>query len=316
VVFVYNGSYMKLYLNGALSALTPKTGTIVSNANVPVTIGASFLSGNTYNGKLSDIQIYNNSLTSAQIQQLYQQGITATPVTNGNVIGWWPLNGNTRDYSQLGNNATSVNVLFTSEPATYPYLMTSLGGYGLQLNGVGYFDSPFTSNGVFSVSFWMYKGAWSLSCGAVMGKQNTYLGLPSTFAITSLTQNACNPGSEQNTQLNFRYLSAGGVPYDGMTSLAKIPALVWTHAVVTFNSISGNMKWYINGANTANYTALSPIGTDTYPLRVGYDSALFNGSIADVRFFNIDLLPTQVKQLYQASVPPTASATVPLRWIP
>ena len=58
------------------------------------------------NGIISNVQLYNTPLTSNQIAQLYNGGIASAPISAANVIAWWPLNGNTKDYS--GSNYTGA----------------------------------------------------------------------------------------------------------------------------------------------------------------------------------------------------------------
>jgi len=66
-------------------------------------------------GELADIQIYNTSLTPAEIEELYLEGIGGAPIDLQHLVGWWPLNGNANDYSGNGNNGQIVgNVTFVS----------------------------------------------------------------------------------------------------------------------------------------------------------------------------------------------------------
>ncbi len=59
---------------------------------------------NWFNGYISNVQIYNASLTQAEVTALYQEGIGGTPVRPQNIVAWWPLNGNLNDYSGNNNN--------------------------------------------------------------------------------------------------------------------------------------------------------------------------------------------------------------------
>ena len=66
------------------------------------------------NGYLSDVQIYNASLDTNQINALYLKGIGAAPIAPQNCVGWWPLNGDTNDYSGNNNNGAATAVTYTS----------------------------------------------------------------------------------------------------------------------------------------------------------------------------------------------------------
>ena len=70
--------------------------------------------GSTFNGLISNIQIYNASLDQNSITALYQEGIGGAPIDLQNLVGWWPLNGNANDYSGNGNNGVPTNVVYTS----------------------------------------------------------------------------------------------------------------------------------------------------------------------------------------------------------
>ena len=65
-------------------------------------------------GMLSNIQAYNTTLSSAEIQALYLEGIGGAPIRPQNIIGWWPLNGNLNDYSGNDNAGVNGGVSFSS----------------------------------------------------------------------------------------------------------------------------------------------------------------------------------------------------------
>jgi len=55
-------------------------------------------------GELANVQLYNASLSQSEISALYKEGIGGAPIRIQNLVGWWPLNGDTKDYSGNGNN--------------------------------------------------------------------------------------------------------------------------------------------------------------------------------------------------------------------
>jgi hypothetical protein len=63
----YDGSRMRLYLNGAEVGFVAKTGTVAANTNVPVNLGRNPDGSNYMHGVLDDVRIYSRALTPAEI---------------------------------------------------------------------------------------------------------------------------------------------------------------------------------------------------------------------------------------------------------
>lgn len=268
-----------------------------------------------FNGSIADLQVYNTTLKPTQVMQIYKRGIAGMPLnnsaTNYYLILWYPLNGNANDSSGNGNNGTASNAIYTQALAVVPpHLLSSFGSYGVNFNGQNsYIQSSFTSGSVFTISFWLYKGNYAPNCESVLGKPDS-----SQMLIYSATQNKCNAGSEQNTPLTFRYVDLNSVTHK--INSTALPTSTWMNAALTFNGASGNVIWYVNGANPKTYTGLNSMNPNSNPLNIGYGDNYFNGSIANVQFYNSVLSPAQIQQLYQSAMPPSASVTVPLSWFP
>jgi hypothetical protein len=117
---------------------------------------------------------------------------------------------------------------------------------------------------------WINRSTTASGCQAILGKDYTqayWLGL-------------CN-----NV---IRFHSGGaGSAQDGTTA---IPAGVWTHIAVVWDTQSNTRKYYING--DLEYTGTAGTApTGTRELRIGYDGVNpadeFGGNIAEVRIWNI-----------------------------
>ncbi len=96
---------------------TQQSGTIGSISISNIVMGDYNYPGSnnwdSYNGHLANVQIYNTSLSANQINSLYLEGIGGSPIDLRYLVGWWPLNGDSVDYSGYGNTGTSANVIFT-----------------------------------------------------------------------------------------------------------------------------------------------------------------------------------------------------------
>ena len=113
-VMTWDGLYIRLYINGGLVSNTPQQYVPPSSVPRTVMIGENYDSNYPFSGFISNVQIYNTSLSDAEIQGLYAEGIGGAPTRLQNLVGWWPLNEDANDYSGNGNNGAATNVIFTS----------------------------------------------------------------------------------------------------------------------------------------------------------------------------------------------------------
>ncbi len=77
--------------------------------------------GLNLNGSIANVQIYNISLTANQIQYLYNEGIGGAPIYLQYLVGWWPLNGDTIDYSGNNRNGVPTNITYNGSWASGYY---------------------------------------------------------------------------------------------------------------------------------------------------------------------------------------------------
>jgi len=118
----YDG--MKLYLNGQLETTTNLTaGTYIAMANgvAPLRIGSDIYFTNYYfNGSISNVSIWNTALTSAQVTEIYNEGVPSNLNNHSaysSLVSWWQLGSNSSfntNWTVLdekgSNNGTSSNM--------------------------------------------------------------------------------------------------------------------------------------------------------------------------------------------------------------
>ncbi len=119
VAKLYNGPYTGnsiLYINGVEQQLSQRAGMADTG-----TAGTNFYMGYEQLGisksgqiLLANVQIYNTSLGPSTINSMYISGIGADPQALEDLIGWWPLNGDSRDYSGDANDGTASSLTYTS----------------------------------------------------------------------------------------------------------------------------------------------------------------------------------------------------------
>ena len=115
IAFEYNATsgVERIFVNGTVSAATTLTpNTPIEAGNGIADFGGSE-SGFSFDGYVSNIQVYNTSLDTNSVKALYIAGIGSDPINLQHIAGWWPMDGNTNDYSGQGLNATGTAIAYT-----------------------------------------------------------------------------------------------------------------------------------------------------------------------------------------------------------
>jgi hypothetical protein len=113
------GNYLAACVNAVCSNLTWTFGTPADyNPELPTTqFGSVGCCNPLYdNISMANVQVYNVSLSSNEIEALYLEGIGGAPIKIQNLVGWWPINGNAQDYSGNNNNA-GIQTYYSLNPS-------------------------------------------------------------------------------------------------------------------------------------------------------------------------------------------------------
>ena len=315
---ITSGSILSFYVNGNLintnTNILWADGTSWANMYLGSNLGSDF-----FNGSMSNVQIYNSTLSSSSMNLLYKRNLNGLPISNNGLVGWFDLNGNTNDLSGQNTVVSSSNVNFTNRINGVPSTNVSY------FNGVdSYVSLPqqlfnFPTSGSTS-SYTASFGVWfkTTSDGLLLGQENEPIGT--------------TPG--------------GWVPAIYIGTNGVVLASMFWHGSTTDQIISpttyNDGEWhylvdtYSNGVETL-YIDGKKIGTDSnsessysstyyYYLGSGYsggwpDSSgswfYFNGDLANAQIYNTQLSQQQVDELYTAglsSAPITFSGLV--GWYP
>jgi hypothetical protein len=264
------------------------------------------LGGNTFNGLISDVQIYSQSLSAPQIAQLYSEGPTGLPILGSGLSGWWPLAGNATDYSGGNKGTLTYNAIFTAANYTFSYnttrpsrTATFNGVDGMKIAGGG--GIPF--NGVFSVSLWFssYNSPstsfdYELLDGQYPNQNAFDVQLCGAGdcpgGVTGIHSNVGTGSATLSNTVNYQFPFVTRRPYN---------------LVETFSTTGWAI--YVNGANVSSgaYTTNGVpkiAGTSDYLVIGGgaFPGSYFNGQIADVQIYNSILTPSQARQIYQQGI--------------
>jgi hypothetical protein len=206
---------VQLYLDGVRQNLQ----TIGAPSSSSVTSG--ILIGEEFSGQIADVQLYNTTLTPYQIDTLYSQGIDAPPVTFASLSGWWPLNGNTNDYSRYKNNGTVAVVSGTRVPS-----FQQLGGYAADTlaGGGSYFNPPIRISGL--------SQCYSIANCSYSAPDQLYVGLPGAYSSDSMALpqsylglgNSTLPGAAVFDNSQNSMITASNIAFGGSSTVRSGPA--------------------------------------------------------------------------------------------
>ncbi|MDE1768490.1 MAG: hypothetical protein KGH62_03915, partial [Candidatus Micrarchaeota archaeon] len=102
-----------IYVNGQQVTASTKPCSIWEDVGGTFDIGNAGVTTGVAPMYIANLQFYNTALSANSIQALYQEGLGGEPIDLADLIGWWPLNGDTLDYSGYGNNGYSpVNTVY------------------------------------------------------------------------------------------------------------------------------------------------------------------------------------------------------------
>lgn len=313
VIAAKSGNTITGYLNGV--QVFNQQNTLWPSGFTNLTIGRGFANSANrwFYGNLSNVEVYNQTLSPQQATALFQEGIGGTPLAGTKLAGWWPLSGNGKDQGANGYNANTVsNVVYKNSYNYVPALLTELNNSGVGFNGQSYVLLP--------------------GSAAILGSSDR--------TVSVWIKTASTWGTAGSVIFSWGEESAGnwyGVSYPGSTNRfdyadwavgdhlsAPLQTNTWYNLVTTLGSGGTVMNLYINGVQDPNFPITSPafntLGGSVF-ISARNDlctcANLPAGSqVADMQIYKNVLTANQIMQLYDGGLPPTASVTVPLSWYP
>jgi hypothetical protein len=137
---VYDGSTMKIYINGVLENTVPQTGAL-RGSDLPMYIGAApWTFNNNYNGWMDELRVWNVARTQEEIQYSMKRGLTGTE--NG-LVAYWQFNdtvgsptaADSSPYDHVGTLYRAAIVADTTLPICYEPLTGMVSWWGGDGNG-------------------------------------------------------------------------------------------------------------------------------------------------------------------------------------
>jgi hypothetical protein len=309
LTFVKSGTTIYVYVNGVQNGYsgTNATGTIL-NSDYPLYFGGNVPASNMFfDGQMDDAKLYNYARTPAQIAWDYN---------NGGPLAFWRFdegNGdvvhNSSEFESLTNGdlagsggscpgAASCPTWTTNGKVNSALDYDSTNDY-INAGSDASIDNFFSDGG--SVSAWIKADTFGeSSLGRIADKGGASSSSGWGFSV-------CNDGSNcTNSLLLFQGFS-GTSDFWWTTPNNTISTGVWTHVVVTYNnnSVSNDPIFYINGVKKNTLEPVSSSGSansdssnDLYIGNRSDNDRTFDGVIDDLKIWNYELTPEQVKMEY------------------
>ena len=320
---VTNGSVF--YVNGVAQATNLPTFTIASNT-APLVVGASFGRNSAFfNGEISNVSIFNSSLSASNIITLYNNGSPAADISSLSPVGWWKLNAKDtfdgtnwtiKDYAGSSDGTssgmTSANLVQSDLQHT-----SGFSPYALDFDGINdYLDFNNASGNIMSNKNAISISGWfKLNNNATSTVFSCWNGTPVQYLLRY------NSGQGVQWYLNSNSTSTI------ITTNYFVNVGDWVHVVGVKDPITngGQSRVYINGIEyTSNNTNLStPLTSISFQDKIGAfntnNSNPMNGSISNVAYWtNTSLTQVQVTEIYNQGVPSNLnnfSGTAPDHWL-
>ena len=293
VAATWDGTILKLYINGALNSQGTPGLSVIGDSLCPFSIGGagSCSPGQYFPGLIDEMSVYDRALFAGEIQAIYNAGsagkCTGTPscvVCPATAVSWWPAEGNASDL--LGPNAGTLQ--------NGTAFATGMVGQSFALNGANHaMQIPYATNLIstnFSFEVWLYPSNQVSSQRFIFGQ-----GYGRQLVVS--------PGT-RGLKVSV-YVTPNAYTWYHVDSSAEIPLGEWTHLVGTWGA--NYLTLYVNGAFDRQ-AAASVVPWDSgcafavggnYNV-CGYSGQYFPGRIDEVTLYGSALAPSDVAALYNA----------------
>ena len=291
VIVTNDGYTSKIYLNGNTTPIASGTDT-TNYLAAPLKIGKFYANTQySFNGKISNVQIFNTALPDTEVETLYNNGSPIKTLANipqsSNLKAWYKL-----DASEIYNSlSTEWSVDNNQNPSNY--------------DGSVYFNGTFTGGWTsqvllpsnFTFSFWI---------------KTTYTGSTYTSFLESASSIPANEGYDV-----FRYnnMASGrwrlNTNIGGLSNVPVTPVIndgKWHNIIVNYNPTTTTMTVYTD--NQQSYSSSSwDIGTNQQNItRLGkaFDgsgAAFTDTNLSNLAVWTGDLTTSQRAELFNNGTP-------------
>jgi hypothetical protein len=273
---------MELFLNG-VSKSTNTAGTLGSGGDYKI---GEHSSGQSFNGLIPLVNLYNRVLSQSEILQNYYQGPIVTSgltfaIDAGNLVSYGGVGTTVYDLT-----ATSATGTLTNGP-TWTYLSGGTFSFDGTDDNLNFSSYPILTNNL-TLSFWFRTTV--IPSG--------YKGIVTTWTSGQASQSSY--GVQFKNDGTLEPVRPVGSNWNTITSSTNVTNGNWYHCTVVYNT-SGTFLYLnsvLNASNSATGNLNTPLG-----FRIGSDISgtnNWNGSVSNVQIYNRALSSNEIKQNFEA----------------
>lgn len=284
LAFTYDGSALRIYRNGAETAVHALTGDIVAS-NLDTIIGNVNTSDARYwNGLLDDVRLYDAALSDAEIAELAGRGPTE-------LVAHWTLD------DGAGSTATDATGNHDGTLQGGPSWTSSGLDGSLLLDGnndyidAGSFDVLGTG---ITMSAWMNANELR-NDGRIVSKATSINARDAWWQLS-----ISDIGADHFLRMRIK---AGGSTTSQNQNSAPLLEDHWHFVAGSYDNASGEMRLYLNGTEVdaqSHGVGGALDGDPAVPVWVGGNgdpTRFFDGTLDDVRIYNGALTPGEISDL-------------------
>ena len=299
VVCTYDGSFMKLYIDGELDKTLNNPGPMDVAGTGDLYIGDNQQNSPlVFDGDIDEVRIYNRTLSSHEVESLYKWA--------PGPVGYWKMDeGSGQSTNDSSGNDNAGELGSTSTADTYDPIWTT-GKYGSALEFAGsddYVDAgtdpSLAVTEAMTLSAWVYRTG-SITDGRILHKRQG--NFESHYGIVM-----------DGNDLEFRVHDCSTTTDYGGSSY-NAPLNEWTYVAATYDDASDTVKLYKNGVLDQTTTTFTrSTCPDLAPVEIGghsnHGSGIrhFDGKIDEVRIYNYVRTQEQIIQDMNAGHPAPGS---------